>query len=98
MLTLVADLRARSAHVLREPVEHGLRAALELQLAVEPGRGVLDPVQLLLGHRDVVEHRLDVTGVGEDVAADLAEEVGTRTFLAHSAGSAGRARRWCAAG
>ena len=32
-----------SGHVLREPVEHGLRAALELQVSVPPGGGAFDP-------------------------------------------------------
>jgi hypothetical protein len=36
-----------SSYVLREPVEHGLGAALELQVAVPPGRAALDPLQLL---------------------------------------------------
>src|SRR6266566_4610850 len=73
--------RARSGHVLCEPVEHGLRAALELHVAAlelhvaVPSRGcALDPLQLLLGQGDVVEHRLDVARIGEDVAANLVEE------------------------
>ena len=37
--TLGSVLRAGSRHILREPVEHGLRATLELQVAVERGRG-----------------------------------------------------------
>jgi hypothetical protein len=40
------------------------------------GGGVLDPVRLLLGDRDVVEHRLHVAGLGADVVAHLAEERG----------------------
>src|SRR6478609_6264910 len=63
-----------SRRVLGEPVEHRLRAPLELHVAVPSGCGALDPLQLLVGHRNVVEHRLDVARVGEGVAANLVEE------------------------
>ena len=68
-------LGASSRHVLREPVEHRLWAALELHVAVPSGCCALDPLQLLLGYGNVVEHRLDVLGLGEDVV-NLIEERG----------------------
>jgi hypothetical protein len=44
------------------------------RVAVPSGRRALDPLQLLLGHRNVVVHRPDVTWVSEDVAADLVQQ------------------------
>ena len=51
-----------------------LRTALELRVAVPSGGSALDPMQLLLEHGKVVEHRLDVTRIGEAVAPDLIQE------------------------
>ena len=47
--------------VLREPVEHGLRAALELQVAIPSGGRAFDPLQLLLGRER--DQRTDVVAI-----------------------------------
>ena len=62
---------ARSSHVLREPVEHGLRAALELQVAIEPGGRALDPLQLLPHGGNIVKNCLDVTRMSKAIVVNL---------------------------
>jgi len=57
-----------------KPVEHRLRSALKLKVTIPPGCRALNPLQFLVGYRDIVVHRLDVAGVGEGVTADLIEE------------------------
>src|SRR6266404_2415430 len=61
-------------HMLPEPLEHWLRATLKLQVAVPPRRGAANPKELLVGHRDVVEHRLHIARFSQYVVMHLIEE------------------------
>jgi hypothetical protein len=75
---------SRFSSVLRQPVEHGLRVALELHVAVPSRVRALDPLPLLLG-QNVVEHRLDRSV--RTSPRTWQRKVGTRTLLVHSCGT-----------
>src|ERR1700752_1243209 len=64
----------KSGHVSLEPVQHRLRATLELEVPVPARGGAVNPVELLVGDGDVVEHRLHVARVGEYVVVYLVEK------------------------
>src|SRR5580704_5304742 len=50
--------------------------ALELQVSVPAARGAIDPLELLVGDGNVVEHRLHVAGIGQHVVVHLVQEGG----------------------
>src|SRR5271154_7422066 len=86
--TLKPSARQRSAvhlrrlrHVCFEPLEHRLGATLELEVAVPACGRPVDPLELLVGDRNVVEHCLDIARLGEYVVTDLVQEGRDRDAL-----------------
>src|SRR6202008_1823366 len=63
-----------SGHVHLEPLEHRPWATLKLEVPVPPCRSSADPFELLVGDRDVVEHRLHIDRFGQHVVMHLIEE------------------------
>ncbi|MEV5721412.1 hypothetical protein AB0L41_46785 [Amycolatopsis mediterranei] len=66
--------RMCSGQVLREPLEHRLRATLELQVAVPPGGRALDPLEPLLRDGYVLERREHIARVRQDIFVDLVQQ------------------------
>src|ERR1700724_3707878 len=63
-----------SGQLLLEPLEYRLWATLKLQVAVPPCRSAADPLEPLVGNRDVVEHRLHIARFGQHVVMHLIKE------------------------
>ena len=57
-----------------EPIEHRLWSALKLKVTIPPGFRSFNPLQFLVGYRDIVVHRLHVARVSEAITTDLVEE------------------------
>jgi hypothetical protein len=63
-----------SQHVAVKPRQHRVRSTLELKVAAPSRFRAPDPLQLFIGHGNVVVYRLDVLWLGEYVVVNLVEE------------------------